>query len=132
MFLRVAIGLALVCVVLLYGYTGGSGMDGPCVHDASFLRSIGATSFTVRSDEIVPLVGTCHVYARDGQMLGSRTYPEAQYWLYVLIAFLSPFAVAAAYGSYRSRVSGPTPLGRLIDRCFPRTGSRHPPRRDGT
>jgi hypothetical protein len=128
--IRVSMGLVLVLLVFLSAYTHETGIDGPCGSGSSFVRSLDSPSISIRQKERVPLIGECQAYAPDGHLLATKSYPEPQYWIYVLIAFLTPFAVAATYRRYRPRVSMPSVLTRLVDRCFPRTPSREPRRDD--
>ena len=102
MLLRSSVGIVLVLIVLLYGYTDGAGLDGPCGIGQPFARQFNAQSRTIRNDHtVIPLAGECRAYARDGRLLGSMTYPESQYWLYALIAFFTPFAVGEVYRRWK-------------------------------
>lgn len=98
------IGVVLAFLVLLYGYTGGSGMDGPCAIDKPFARSFDASTLVLRDHgTVVPLIGECRASTRDGRLLGTEAYPATRYRLYALVAFLLPFAVGGAYRRLRPR-----------------------------
>jgi hypothetical protein len=124
--LRAAIGLVLAFLVIFYGYSGGGGPDSwACSAYSPYVRSLDVPSVVLVKDDVVPLIGECRVYDRDGRLIGRMSYPEPQYYVYAIIAFALPFAIA---GLYRRRPRRPEHVS-LLDRMFPRTPRAPGPKR---
>jgi hypothetical protein len=98
----VGVFLALGLLANEYGRPNGSS-EGPCSIGSEWVPFHDQATLLRFEYRTWPPGRICRAYAPDGELLGTKTFPQPDDWALAGVGFIAPFLALASYRWYRRR-----------------------------